>query len=146
MVTESNGIDKTYTLDEFISMKSTDDITYHNFSIVEVIDGMEFLDHSILDDYMHELLSNCVDIELTPEQYVEFKYCPDLLAYKVYGSIQLDFIVLFCNDMIDPKEFNRKKIKLPYASTLSEFLNQVYSSEVNYIKLNRNNQGLSMYR
>ena len=44
--------------------------------------------------------------------------------------------------MIDPKEFDRKKIKLPYASKLSSFLNSVYSGEYNYIAMNRSELGL----
>ena len=52
------------------------------------------------------------------------------------------FILLLVNDMIDPKEFDRKKIKLPYASKLSRFLNSVYTGEYNYIAMNRSELGL----
>ena len=107
----------TYTLDQFIGMKYSDDITYHNFSIIEKIDdNIELVDHNIIEDYLDELESICVKCELTLEQYRKYKYKPDLLAFDVYGSVQLDFIIMLVNDMIDPKEFDLKTIKLPYAS------------------------------
>lgn len=128
----------TYTLDQFIGMKYSDDITYHNFSIIEKIDdNIELVDHNIIEDYLDELESICVKCELTLEQYRKYKYKPDLLAFDVYGSVQLDFIIMLVNDMIDPKEFDLKTIKLPYASALKAFLSSVYNSEYNYIQQNR---------
>ena len=112
----------TYTLDQFIGMKYSDDITYHNFSIIEKIDdNIELVDHNIIEDYLDELESICVKCELTLEQYRKYKYKPDLLAFDVYGSVQLDFIIMLVNDMIDPKEFDLKTIMLPYASALKAF-------------------------
>ena len=132
----------TYTLDSFIQMKVADDMTYYNFSILEVNGNVQHLDQNIVEDYIPELTDMSVEIELTDDEYRKYKYAPDLLAYDVYGSVQLDFILLLVNDMIDPKEFDRKKIKLPYASKLSRFLNSVYSGEYNYISMNRSELGL----
>lgn len=135
---------KTYTLDDFIEMQVSDDMTYYNFSILEVIHGVEHLDHNLVEDYLEELTATCVNVTFTDEQFKAYKYSPDLLAYDLYKSVQLDFIILMVNDMIDPKEFNRKTIKLPYASVLNSFLNTVYSSEYEYIKTNRATYGLTV--
>ena len=97
--------DKTYTLDQFIDMKSVDTITYHNFSILQLIDGVEHLDHNIIEDYLPELKAVSINVPLDDEQYKKYKYAPDLLAYDLYGSVQLDFIILLLNDCFDPKEF-----------------------------------------
>ena len=126
----------TYTLDQFINMKLSDNITYKNFSISEIVDGIELLDHNLITDYLSELESMCVNVPLEQDQYVRYKYAPDLLAYDVYGSTQLDFIVLFANGIIDPKEFDLKTIKLPYAKALDTFLNSIYSSESQYLEYN----------
>lgn len=135
----------TYTLDDFISMKVTDEVTFHNFSIVEVVDSIELLDHNVIEDYFTELNSLCATVPLTDEQYKKYKYAPDLLAYDVYGSTQLDFLVLYVNDMIDFKEFDRKTIQLPYASALKAFLSEVYNTESGYIQQNRADNGLTSY-
>lgn len=135
----------TYTLDQFISMKFTDELTYYNFSIIEMVNGSKLLDHNLIEDYLPELEALCVNCELDQEQYKKYKYSPDLLAFDVYGSTQLDFIILMINDMIDPKEFDLKTIKLPYASHLKTFLSSVYNAESSYLTHNRSINGLSKY-
>lgn len=142
MATFTSSPALTYTLEDFVRVKDSDDMTYRNFSILEIINGVELLDHNLLDDYADILSSICQDVELTPEQYNKYAYFPDLLAYDIYGSTQLDFVILFANDMIDPKEFNLKKVKLPFASALSEFLSQIYNSNSGYITQNREDNGL----
>ena len=67
-----------------------------------------------------------------------------MLSYDVYGSVQLDFIIMLLNDCIDPKEFDKKTVILPYASVLASFLNTVYSKEQLYIEENRVKFGLTM--
>ena len=132
----------TYTLDDFISMQISDDMTYYNFSILEVIDGVEHLDSNLVEIYLEELKSRCISVLLTEEELKKYKYNPDLLAYHLYGSVQLDFVILLLNDMYDPKEFSKKNIILPHSSTLSNFLNQVYSKEEGYIQQNRADYGI----
>ena len=144
MSTYSSDPALTYTLDQFINMKYSDEITYYNFSIIEVVDGIQLLDHNLIEDYIDELKSLCQNCELDSNQYKKYKYSPDLLAYDVYGSTQLDFVILMLNDMIDPKEFNLKTVKLPYASKLKAFLSAVYNAELNYISQNRADNGMEM--
>lgn len=127
----------TYTLQDFINMRNIDDMTYYNFSILEVINGVQHLNHNLVEDYLPHLLSTCETVPLSDTEYKRYKYRPDLLAYDLYGSVQLDFVLLLLNDMIDPKEFDVKTVKLPYASILNTFLNDIYSKESTYINQNR---------
>jgi hypothetical protein len=132
-----NNPAQTYTLEEFINMKNTDGMTYNNFSIYEKIDGQNILELNVLDEYLDELVSICKVVKLTRKERNQYKYARDLLAYDVYGSVQLDFVILAVNDMIDPKDFNLKKLKLPTASNLSAFLNEVYTCNSSWISKNR---------
>lgn len=132
----------TYTLDDFISMQISDDMTYYNFSILEVIDGVEHLDSNLVEIYLEELKSQCVSVQFSEEELKKYKYNADLLAYDLYGSVQLDFVILLLNDMYDPKEFTKKNVILPHSSTLSKFLNDVYSKEEGYIQQNRADYGI----
>ena len=134
----------TTTLEDFIEMRSIDEMTYYNFSILEVINGVEHLNHNLIEDYLEELKSACITVDLTLDQYKKYKYFPDLLSYDVYGSVQLDFIIMLLNDCIDPKEFDKKTVILPYASVLASFLNTVYSKAQLYIEENRVKFGLTM--
>lgn len=145
MTTLANNPATTHTLDEFISMRYSDDMTFRNFAILEVVNGIEFLDHNLIDDYLDELESICISCPLDLDQQKKYKYAPDLLAYDVYGSTQLDFVILAANGMVDPKEFVPKTIKLPYASALKSFLSSIYNTESGYIEQNRSDNNLSLY-
>lgn len=130
----------TYTLSDFISMGKQDEITYRNFSILRYNMKTEFAEQNILDYYLSELKNCCLKVtEFTEEEITKYKYAPDMLAYDIYGSVQLDFIILLCNGIIDPKEFDfkRKSILLPKKSVLNEFLSKVYNSESSWIDINR---------
>ena len=132
-----NSPAQTYTLEQFIAMKSSDDMTYNNFSIYELINGQKVLESNLIDEYLDELVKMCSIVQLNTEEYKKYRFTPDLLAHDVYGSIQLDFVILAANDMVDPKEFNLKKLKLPTVSRLKEFLNEVYNANNNWISKNR---------
>jgi len=137
MASKSNPA-KTYTLDDFILEGASDQLTYKNFAITQQIGNISFVDTGLLDYYLRELKSTSVEIpieNITHDQMVKYKYQPDLLAYDIYGSTQLDFVVLLCNGIIDPKEFDFKvkSLLLPKASTLKEFLSEVFRSEKPWI-------------
>jgi hypothetical protein len=124
----------TYTLNDFIKEQQSDDMTYANFSIIRETSYARFTETGLLDYYMPDLKKICIKIPIenvTSEQKVKYKYHPDLLAYDIYGSVQLDFVVLLCNGIIDPKEFDLKCafLLLPKRSVLSDFLSKVYNSE-----------------
>lgn len=135
-----NDPSKTYTLQDFIDVGKQDEITYRNFSILRYAMQTEFAEQNILDYYLSELKKLCIKVnKITEEDIVRYKYNPDLLAYDIYGSTQLDFIILLCNGIIDPKEFDfkRKYLLLPTASILNEFLSKIYNSESSWIDINR---------
>lgn len=134
----------TFSLDDFIALRLTDDSTYFNFSIVEKQGNIIFTDHSLIDDYLSELTALCYPVQLTDEELKKYRYSPDLLAYDIYGSTQLDFIILKANDMIDPKEFNIKTIKLPYNSYLKSLLSDIVSANKGYIEQNRIDNGMDV--
>lgn len=136
----SNDPALTYTFDDFIALKDQDEMTYENFGIIRYKMQCTFVEQNILDYYLDELKKCSLKVtEFTQEEIVKYKYQPDLLAYDVYGSTQLDFVILLVNGIIDPKEFDfkRKYVLLPRKSILAEFLSRVYNSESDWIKLNR---------
>lgn len=140
--------DQACTLDQFVSIgQINDDMTYRNFSILAKENGREYVDHCLLDDYIKELKNLCDTItEITPEQRHRYKYAPDFLAYDVYGSTQLDFVVMLCNGVATPEEFTMKgNLYLPKNSILKSFLSMVYNGDSEYIQINRKDNGLTVY-
>lgn len=124
----------TYTLTDFIESGKSDQLTYDAFSLFNELNGINIATYNIVSDYMKELKQLCVQIpkeNITVDQLARYKYNPDLLAYDVYGTTQLDFIVLYCNNIIDPKEFDfhHRYLYLPRASVLQTFLSEIYSTD-----------------
>ena len=131
---------KTSNIKDFISVGQSDDMTYRKFSILEKAEtGLEMVDHNVIYDYLDELNKISKEVTLTSQDVIDYRFAPDLLAYRIYGTTQLDFVVLAANDMLDPKDFSlsNKTVRLPKASLLRAFLASVYNAEIQYIKNNR---------
>ena len=140
-----SSIASTHTLEEFVSRRYEDQITFRNLSILEVVDGEEWFDNNLIVEYLPEIKSICIDVEMDANQYRKYKYHPDLLAYDIYGSTQLDFMILLLNDMIDPKEFDSYKVKLPYVDQIQDVLSKIYNTNAGYLEQNRIDNGLFFY-
>lgn len=132
--------EETYNFDDFIASGKSNDMTFDKFSIKEKVGDYIIVTNDVLDSYLDEILMCCVKVtEMTPKDKVRYKYNPDLLAWDLYGNTQLDYLILLCNDMADPKEFDLKKnyLMLPRPSILKELLSQIYESEHEWIEKSR---------
>ena len=126
----------TYTLPDCVQYGVSDEQTYKNFSITRNTLDAQFVDIDLIDFYIDELKAICVKVEkFTTEEIAEYKYHPDLLAYYLYGSTQLDFVLMLCNGIIDPKDFDFKRgyLLVPRKDMLTTFLSEVYNSEKDWI-------------
>ena len=138
---------KYHTVEEFIeSNTGSKSINYHNFSILqqEEVSGetLQLLDMNIVDDYIDELQSVCVNVQLSDKELMKCSYNPGLLAYDVYGSAEVEFVILKLNGVIDHKDFNFPTIKLVEVSVLDDILSTIYSAENKFIKYNRAINGI----
>ena len=136
-------IAQTHTVEEFISRKFEDELTYRNLSIVDYSDGIELLDRNLISEYLQMLELACISYTFSTTEYRRYKYSPDLLSYDLYKTTQLDFLIMMLNDMVDPKEFVRKTIKLPKASVLKSALSSIFSVNGGFIEQNRADHNLS---
>lgn len=138
---------KTYTLDQFINIKSIDTITYSNFGVLNrSIDHPEivYTIDNLIYSYMDELKEKRKLCTFTIDQKLQYMYKPKLLAYDVYGSIETYFVILALNGMCNLKEFDLEdqKCYLLLPSDMSSLMGQIYSAESTFRKLNRENQGV----
>lgn len=136
-------IAQTHTIQEFIGRKYEDELTYRNFSIVDYLDGIELIDRNLFSEYLPLLMNSCIKYSFTVEEYRRYKYAPDLLSYDLYKTTQLDFVLLMMNDMVDPKEFNLKVVKLPNGLTLKQALSDILSVNGGFIEQNRADHNLT---
>lgn len=132
--------DKTSTVEEFINAGISDEMTYNNFSILfrsSQQDNIILSANNIIYDYMDEIKPYIVNVSLSEEEYIKYRYKPKLFAYDIYGSTELFFVVMAVNGIYDIKDFNRRNIKALYKKQLFELLNQIYNAESGYIQKNR---------
>ena len=129
--------DKTISVQDFIALQSSDEITYSNYSLVQYINGYEIFITNLLYDYEDELVDIAVTVTLTELEKSKYRYKPYLMAYDVYGSTETKFIIMMLNGIIDPKEFDFDRVKLIRKSDLMDILNRVQAVNEDYMNDNR---------
>ena len=148
MILASTGPTETYTLSQFIAMKSSDKITYRNYSILQPsLDDptIVYSVDNIIYSYMDEIKSYRKLVSVSELQKIKYRYKPKLLAYDCYGSTEIYFVLLALNNMCNIKEFDLKD-NLFWGLTPSDMvglMNSIYRAEQQYITLNRNTLHIS---
>ena len=84
MATFNRDVALTYTLEDFVKMQVSDQLTFRNFSTVAVVNGVELTDKNLIEDFLPELMKNAITVDLSREEYLKYKYAPDLLAFDIY--------------------------------------------------------------
>ena len=133
--------EKTMSVEDFVDLGSADDMTYANFSIMAQILGSDnkvmYPENNVIYDYMKEMKERCLMLEFKDEELIKYRYNPKRLAYDIYGSTELYFIILAINGMCSFKDFNKKKIKILIRDDLINLLTSIYNAESGYISRNR---------
>lgn len=120
----------TYTVESFISAGKGITISYNNLSYIESIsNGTKVPFLNVIQDYMEELKSFSMTIEMSDEEYRKYAYKPKLLANDIYGNSELFFVILLINGICDMKEFTKKKLFLIPKSSIEKALTMIYNSE-----------------
>lgn len=143
--------DRCSSLEDFIaSGEFSASISYYNFSILQVErsedDSFEihFTIDNVINDYLDILKEAATKIELTRAEQRKYFYNPDLLSFDLYGTTELDFLILIMNGILDPKEFNIPNILLLGKRELTKIVGRIYTAENRYISMNREENILNM--
>lgn len=127
----------TSTIQEFISSAPSNSITYESTSFLEKFSTLTLVSYNIFNDYLDEMLELSVSVTLSDEEYNRYVYRPKLLAYDVYGSTEIYFLILMLNNICNVKEFNFRKVKMLRVEDLEKVISSVYNSEKYRLDLNR---------
>ena len=138
---------ETYTVNQFISLKDSDSITYQKYSILNrsiTNNKIVYSIDNLLYNYMDEIMSKRKVCTFTKEEQVKYMYKPKLLAYDIYNSSESYFIILAMNGMCNAKEFDlaEMKLNLLMPTDMANFMSQIANVEKDYIDLNRLNEGI----
>lgn len=127
----------TSTIQEFINSAPSNSITYESTSFLEKFSTLTLVSYNIFNDYLDEMLELSVSVTLSDEEYNRYVYRPKLLAYDVYGSTEVYFLILMLNNICNVKEFNFRKVKMLRVEDLEKVISSVYNSEKYRLDLNR---------
>lgn len=133
----SASADKTVSVQDFIALRSSDEITYYNYSILEYLNGFDMFVTNLLYDYQDELDEMVKIVKLTPIEKAKYRYKPYLFAYDIYGSTEAKFIIMMLNGIIDPKEFDFERVKVLNYGDLITILNRMQAVNEDYMNTNR---------
>lgn len=137
----------TYTLNQFIALKDVDRIVYRRYSIMQrSLTNKELLYciDNVIHTYMDEMKKKRKIVSVTESERIKYAYKPKLLAYDVYGSTELFFILLALNGMCNMKQFDliERKFFALTPQDCAQFMSDIYNAEGDYLKLNRTSLGV----
>lgn len=130
----------THTIQDFISIGSSVDITNYKTSILERIGNIEYPVHNILNDYLDELNQLAVTVTLTDAEFKRFQFEPKLLSYHIYGYTDFYFILMILNNICDVKDFNFRRVKVLKKQDLN-IINRIINAESKLLGANREKLG-----
>lgn len=87
--------------------------------------------------YLDELKNASFPVQLTDEEFLKYKYRPDLISYTMYGSDVYEYVILAINDMISPKYFDKSLIYVIDPEYMEELISMIADAENEYIQLNK---------
>jgi len=88
---------------------------------------------SIFDKYYELMKERTMIIELTDDEYRKYIYKPKLLSLDLYGTTELDFLLLRLNNMTSCIYFNKQTFKV-FDKDITTLLNEIMIHEYdNYI-------------
>ncbi len=126
----STNVEQTTTIEDLILAGKSISIKYPTLSFMDFMsNGTQISIFNVVNDYIKELESACITVELTKDQQNTYFYKPKLLCRDVYGNPELYFVILLMNDMADVKEFTKPKIKMLKKGYMSQLLSDIYNSE-----------------
>lgn len=126
------------TIKETIELGKELEITSNTLHYKKVItnsnnENFIFSISSIFDKYYELMKERTMTIELTDAEYRKYIYKPKLLSLDLYGTTELDFLLLRLNNMTSCIYFNKQTFKV-FDKDITTLLNEIMIHEnTNYI-------------
>ena len=134
-----NASNLSTTLYDFVlNLAINDKIDRTNYFLkCQYMGRMEVYFKNIISDHFEYFSTLLEDFNVSPDYF----YSPSKLSNDLYGTPDLDFLILYFSNTTHPSEFNKTKIKILPESKLELILNglknlysgEVYNNRVNII-------------
>lgn len=121
------------TLVDYIRYGKTTSFSIPNVSFVNRNGPYIFLDQLAYAKYDDLLMANSSLVDLTTEEYNRYRLDPQALSTTLYGTPNLDHLILYMNRCSE-FEFDMKQIRLLNYSKIDSVLKIILSHEDNNIQ------------
>lgn len=119
-----------YTLSSFIELgRATDIISYTKLCYRERHGDISYVVKNVLDDYIYEMKTLAVKVQLDSKELMKYKYNPKVLSYDLYGTTEFYPFILILNDMCNIREFDQDILWMVPKTRLLSFLSDIYNIE-----------------
>lgn len=130
----------TSKLEDNINEGIKKELRYQNMAILAMTSdkSVEYPINNLLYEYLDDILpaTRIYDV-VDPAERKRYYMRPDLFAYDKYGDIDLDWVILALNGVINHKDFTMTKIKIVDPEFLKPILANILSAEESYKIKNR---------
>ena len=117
--------------DFILAGKETNVIRYPHLMFQESKDGINYVVHSVLDDYLQDMQEKAIECTLSKSERDRYFLKPRILSSDIYGTTELYYIILRINNMWSPKQFtlDNNKIKMLTKDHMNDFLSAIMRVE-----------------
>ena len=118
-------------VDFILAGKETNVIRYPHLMFQESKDGINYVVHSVLDDYLQDMQEKAIECTLSKSARDRYFLKPRILSSDIYGTTELYYIILRINNMWSPKQFtlDNNKIKMLTKDHMNDFLSAIMRVE-----------------
>lgn len=130
----------TSTVSETLAAMKVKSITRTKLSLLESVRTDVIMNgNSILNDYIDEIDQCTVKYDMATDEIDRYYMRPDLFAYDKLGDKDYDFLILFINGILSPKEFTNSTVKTIDRDYVGTILGLIISAETDYLNFNKTN-------
>lgn len=125
----------TATVEDLIDCGDTISVSYNSLSLQNLSpDGeVSIVMFNVLDDYFDEIYEQSTLYEFKYEEYQKYYQAPKLLSNYLYGTTELDFIIMRINGIYDPKDFVMRRVRILTKQRMTDILSQIYNANKKFI-------------
>lgn len=136
--TQSNAIT---TVEDFIQEYDIETIRMDTVFLRQVFweKGMEHklvvAESALIDKYLEEIEQHKTAITLSTTEYYKYRYNPKLMAYDVYGTTELWFLLMAANELYSIIDFDLRVVKA-YRTDILQKIDRMLSLEHEFKVIN----------
>ena len=136
--TQSNAIT---TVEDFIQEYDVETIRMDTVFLRQVFweKGMEHklvvAESALIDKYLEEIEQHKTAITLSTTEYYKYRYNPKLMAYDVYGTTELWFLLMAANELYSIIDFDLRVVKA-YRTDILQKIDRMLSLEHEFKVIN----------